>query len=118
MWKDNRRRWSERTPTWDILHKYGHDYKVVFVGDAAMSPYEITHPGGSVEHFNEESGAVWLDRVQHIYPATVWLNPVPEKQWNYSQSTKAIKDVIGGSMYPLTLGGLDDAMRELTRKKH
>ena len=118
VWKDNKRRWSERTNTWDILHKYGHDYKIVFVGDAAMSPYEISHPGGSVEHFNEEAGAVWLHRVAQTYPATVWLNPVPEKQWNYSQSTKMIKDLVGGSMFPLTLEGLDGAMRELTRKKH
>ncbi|MEJ5975919.1 VWA domain-containing protein [Novosphingobium sp. PS1R-30] len=118
VWKDNRRRYSERTPTWDVLHKYGHDYKVIFVGDAAMSPYEISHPGGSVEHFNEEAGATWLQRVMHIYPATVWLNPVPERQWEYSQSTKLIRQVMGDSMYPLTLDGLDDAMRELTRKKH
>jgi uncharacterized protein with von Willebrand factor type A (vWA) domain len=118
LWKDNRRRYSERTPTWDVLHKYGHDYKVIFVGDAAMSPYEVSHPGGSVEHFNEESGATWLQRVMHIYPATVWLNPVPEKQWDYSSSTILIKQLMNGSMYPLTLGGLDDAMRELTRKKH
>jgi len=118
VWKDNRRRFAERTPVWDILHKYGHDYKAVFVGDAAMSPYEITHPGGSVEHFNEESGAVWLERLAHVYPATVWLNPTPEQQWDYSTSTKIIKELLGGSMYPLTLGGLDDAMRELTRKKH
>ncbi len=118
VWKDNKRRWLDRTQTWDILHKYGHDYKVVFVGDAAMSPYEITHPGGSVEHFNEEPGTEWLRRVARVYPATVWLNPVPEKQWNYSQSTKMIKELVGGSMYPLSLGGLDDAMRELTRKKH
>ncbi len=118
VWKDNKRRWSERTDTWDILHKYGHDYKVVFVGDAAMSPYEITHPGGSVEHFNEEAGAEWLKRIANVYPATVWINPVPEKQWSYSQSTKMIRDLVGGSMYSLTLEGLDDAMRELTRKKH
>jgi uncharacterized protein with von Willebrand factor type A (vWA) domain len=118
VWKDNRRRWTERTSTWDVLHKYGHDYKVVFVGDAAMSPYEITHPGGSAEHFNEEPGAVWLQRVAHIYPATVWLNPVPERHWQYSQSTKLVQELLNGSMYPLTLGGLDDAMRELTRKKH
>jgi uncharacterized protein len=118
LWKDNRRRYSERTPTWDVLHKYGHDYKVIFVGDAAMSPYEVSHPGGSVEHFNEESGATWLQRVTHIYPATVWLNPVPEKQWDYSSSTILIKQLMNGSMYPLTLDGLDDAMRELTRKKH
>jgi uncharacterized protein len=118
LWKDNRRRYSERTPTWDVLHKYGHYYKVIFVGDAAMSPYEVSHPGGSVEHFNEESGATWLQRVTHIYPATVWLNPVPEKQWDYSSSTILIKQLMNGSMYPLTLDGLDDAMRELTRKKH
>jgi uncharacterized protein with von Willebrand factor type A (vWA) domain len=118
VWKDNRRRFSERTPTWDVLHKYGHDYKVVFVGDASMSPYEVSHPGGSVEHFNEESGAVWLERVRHIYPATVWINPTPADQWNYSQSTKLIDELMGGSMFPLTLSGLDDAMRELTRKKH
>jgi uncharacterized protein len=118
VWKDNRRRFSERTPTWDILHKYGHDYKVIFVGDASMSPYEVSHPGGSVEHFNEEAGAVWLERVRHVYPATVWLNPTPEKQWDYSQSTRLINELMGGSMYPLTLEGLDDAMRELTRKKH
>ncbi len=118
LWKDNRRRYSERTPTWDVLHKYGHDYKVIFVGDAAMSPYEISHPGGSVEHFNEESGATWLQRVMHIYPATVWLNPVPERQWEYSNSTQLIRELMNGAMYPLTLGGLDDAMRELTRKKH
>jgi uncharacterized protein with von Willebrand factor type A (vWA) domain len=83
-----------------------------------MSPYEITHPGGSVEHFNEESGTTWLQRVASVYPATVWINPVPEKQWTYSQSTKMIKELVGGSMYPLTLEGLDHAMRELTRKKH
>jgi uncharacterized protein with von Willebrand factor type A (vWA) domain len=118
LWKDNRRRFSERTQTWDVLHKYGHDYKVIFVGDASMSPYEVTHPGGSVEHFNEETGAVWLGRVTNTYPATVWLNPTPEAQWEYSASTKVIRELIGGSMFPLTLGGLDDAMRELTRKKH
>jgi uncharacterized protein with von Willebrand factor type A (vWA) domain len=118
VWKDNRRRWTERTPVWDILHKYGHDYKVVFVGDAAMSPYEITHPGGSVEHFNEEAGAVWMQRIAHVYPATVWLNPVPEAQWGYSQSTRIIRELLNDAMYPLTLEGLDGAMRELTRKKH
>ena len=117
VWKDNRRRWQERTKTWDLLHKYGHDYKVIFVGDAAMSPYEITHPGGSVEHMNEEAGATWMQRVTDTYPATVWLNPVPEKQWNYSQSTKVMKHLVKDRMYPLTLDGLDDAMRELSRKQ-
>jgi uncharacterized protein with von Willebrand factor type A (vWA) domain len=116
VWKDNKRRFSERTPMWDLLHKFPHDYKVVMVGDASMSPYEITHPGGSVEHFNEESGAVWMNRITNTYPATVWLNPVPEKQWGYSQSTKIIKELMNDRMYPLTLEGLDDAMRELSRK--
>lgn len=116
VWKDNRRRFNERTPTWDVLHKYGHDYKLVIVGDAAMSPYEISHPGGSVEHFNEEAGATWMERLTHVYPAAVWLNPVPEKQWNYSQSTKIMHQLMDGRMYPLTLSGLEDAMRTLTRK--
>ena len=118
VWQNNARRRTERIPTWDILHKYGHDYKVIFVGDAAMSPYEISHPGGSVEHNNPESGAVWLQRIANTYPATVWLNPTREDHWHYSTSTEMIRRLLGGSMYPLTLGGLDDAMRELTRKKH
>ncbi|HKT86108.1 MAG TPA: VWA domain-containing protein [Novosphingobium sp.] len=117
VWKDNRRRWAQRTPTWDILHKYGHDYKVIFVGDAAMSPYEISHPGGSVEHMNEEAGAVWLSRVVQTYPAAVWLNPTAERQWQYSSSTRMIRQLMGDMMFPLTLEGLDAAMKELTRKK-
>jgi uncharacterized protein len=115
-WKDNRRRFAERTPTWEIMHKFPHDYKLIFVGDAAMSPYEISHPGGSVEHFNEEAGAVWMQRMVNTYPATVWLNPTPEAHWNYSQSTKIIKELVKDRMFPLTLEGLDDAMRELVRK--
>ena len=117
VWKDNRRRSNERTPTWDLLHKYGHDYKVVFVGDAAMSPYEIAQPGGSVEHFNPEAGAVWVQRVVNTYPATVWLNPEPERSWGYSQSNRMIRELVQDRMYSLTLGGLDSAMRELTRKR-
>jgi uncharacterized protein with von Willebrand factor type A (vWA) domain len=116
VWKDNKRRFAERTPTWDVLHKNGHDYKVIFVGDASMSPYEITHPGGSVEHFNEEAGAVWMHRVTNTYPAAAWLNPVPEKHWTYSQSAAIVKELMNGRMFPLTLDGLDDAMRELSRK--
>ena len=116
VWKDNRRRFSERIPTWDILHKYGHDYKVIFVGDASMSPYEITQPGGSVEHMNEEAGAVWMQRIAQTYPATVWLNPTAESHWGYSHSTRIIRDLLDQRMYPLTLGGLDDAMRTLSRK--
>ncbi|SMF78713.1 vWA domain-containing protein [Allosphingosinicella indica] len=116
LWKDNARRFSERTPTWDVLHKYGHDYKLVLVGDASMSPYEITHPGGSVEHFNEEAGAVWMQRLVNTYPAAVWLNPLPEQHWGYSQSIRVMRELMKDRMYPLTLDGLDDAMRELSRK--
>ena len=116
VWKDNRRRFTERTPTWDVLHKYGHDYKLVFVGDASMSPYEISHPGGSVEHFNEESGAVWMHRMATTYPAAAWLNPVPQGQWGYSQSIALMRELLNDRMFPLTLSSLDDAMRTLTRK--
>ncbi|HEX8193107.1 MAG TPA: VWA domain-containing protein [Allosphingosinicella sp.] len=116
VWKDNRRRFSERTPTWDVLHKYGHDYKVIFVGDASMSPYEITHPGGSVEHYNEEAGAAWLKRVTNVYPSTVWLNPTPEQYWNYTASTAIVRELMNDRMYGLTLEGLDAAMRTLSRK--
>jgi uncharacterized protein with von Willebrand factor type A (vWA) domain len=116
LWKDNRRRFTERTPTWDVLHKYGHDYKLVFVGDASMSPYEISHPGGSVEHFNEEAGAVWLQRMATTYPSAVWLNPTPEQYWGYSASTQIVRELMHERMYPLTLDGLDDAMRTLSRK--
>ena len=117
VWKDNSRRWSDRTPTWDVLHKYGHDYKVIFVGDAAMSPYEVTHPGGSVEHMNQEAGAIWLQRVTHTYPASVWLNPENPRNWGYTQSTHLVRQIFNDRMYPLTLGGLDEAMRELSRKQ-
>ncbi|MGR6327664.1 vWA domain-containing protein [Sphingomonas sp. XXL09] len=117
VWKDNRRRFQERTATADLLHKFGHDYKLVFVGDASMSPYEITQPGGSVEHFNEEAGATWLQRLAATYPAAVWLNPIPEAQWGYTPSIGLIRRLMTDRMYPLTLAGLDDAMRELTRKR-
>ena len=117
VWKDNRRRFQERTPTWDVLHKFGHDYKCVFVGDASMSPYEISHPGGSVEHMNEEAGAVWLHRLTTTYPASVWLNPIPQEQWGYTQSLRMVREIMGNRMYGLTLDGLDQAMRELTRKR-
>ena len=116
VWKDNRRRHAERTPTWDVLHKYGHDYKLVFVGDASMSPYEISHPGGSVEHYNEEAGAVWMQRMANTYPSAVWLNPLGEQYWGYSQSIGLIRALMNDRMYPLTLAGLDDAMRTLSRK--
>ena len=115
VWKDNRRRHSERTRTWDLLHKYGHDYKVIFVGDATMSPYEILQPGGSIEYFNEEAGAVWVKRVTEVYQKCVWLNPEPEEIWGYRQSVQVMKELMGGRMYPTTMGGLEKAMKVLTK---
>ncbi|MGE8942885.1 vWA domain-containing protein [Leptospira interrogans] len=115
VWKDNARRHSDRTPTWDVLHTYPSDYKVIFVGDASMSPYEITIPGGSVEHMNEEPGAQWLRRVTDVYSHAVWLNPIPEQNWSWTPSIKLVRDLFEGRMYPLTLEGLDEAMRELMR---
>jgi uncharacterized protein len=115
VWKENRRRYDHTTPTWDVLHTYPHDYKAIFVGDASMSPYEIAAPGGSVEHYNDEAGAVWMERLTRTYPACVWLNPVPERQWDHTASIRMMKQIMGGRMYPLTLDGLDRAMRELVR---
>ena len=116
VWKDNRRRQAEKTQTWDILNRFTHDYKVIFVGDATMSPYEVTAPGGSVEHFNEEPGAVWLNRIAQIYDRVVWLNPTPESSWKHTPSVEMIRDVIGDTrMFPLTLHGLEGAMRELSK---
>ena len=115
VWKENRRRFQATTPTWDVLHTFPHDYKVVFVGDASMSPYEIAAPGGSVEHYNDEAGQVWMERVLRTYPASVWLNPTPEREWNFTHSIQMMRQLMGGRMYPLTLDGLDRAMRELVR---
>ncbi len=100
VWKQNKRRFTDRTPTWDVLHKYPHDYKVVFVGDASMSPYEIMVPGGSVEHVNEEAGSVWLERITRTYPHAVWLNPVAQKHWDYSESTTIIRRLLVGAHVP------------------
>jgi hypothetical protein len=115
VWKDNRRRHAEKINTWDILHKFPHDYKVIFVGDATMSPYEITYPGGSVEHWNEEAGAIWMDRVAQIYDHIVWLNPTAERHWDYTPSIGVMKQLVGERMYPLTIDGLEKAMKELSR---
>jgi len=115
VWRDNRRRHSEVIPTHDVLHTYPHDYKVIFVGDASMSPYEIVYPGGSVEHWNEEAGEVWMRRLLNIYPHAVWLNPMPEKYWQYTASTGMLRELMENRMFPLTLEGLDAAMRELMR---
>ena len=115
VWKQNHRRWQEKIDTWDVLHTYGSDYKVIFVGDASMSPYEIAIPGGSVEHMNPEAGQVWLQRVLDIYSHSVWLNPVPEEHWRYTQSIQMIRQLFNNRMYPLTLEGLDSAIAELKR---
>jgi uncharacterized protein with von Willebrand factor type A (vWA) domain len=115
LWKDNRRRHTEKIPTWDVLHKFPSDYKVIFVGDATMSPYEITYPGGSVEHWNEEAGAVWIDRLTNIFEHAVWLNPTGERHWDYTPSIEVVKQLMGDRMYPLTLDGLEKAMKELSR---
>lgn len=115
VWKDNARRWTDKTPTWQVLNTYAADYKVIFVGDASMSPYEITVPGGSVEHMNEEPGALWLRRVTDIYKHAVWLNPVPESYWDWTPSIGLIRRLFSDRMYPLTLEGLDAATRELMR---
>jgi hypothetical protein len=115
VWRDNERRHAERTPVWDVLHTYAADYKVIFVGDAAMSPYEIIMPGGSVEHWNEEPGAAWLKRITDTYKSAVWLNPAAESSWGYTQSTQMIADLMEGRMYPLTPDGVEAAIRELSR---
>jgi len=115
VWRENKRRWTEKIPTWDVLHKYPHDYKVIFVGDASMSPYEVTVPGGSVEYFNEEAGAIWMQRVTDIYESAVWLNPVKEVSWDYTPSTQLIRELMGDRMYPLTLSGIESAMAKLRR---
>jgi uncharacterized protein with von Willebrand factor type A (vWA) domain len=116
VWTDNRRRFSERKSTLDVLHSYPRDYKVIFVGDASMSPYEVSHAGGSVEHMNTEPGAVWLKRAADAFPNLVWLNPEKPSQWGYSQSNTMIQSIIGpDKMFPMTLQGIDNAMRALGR---
>lgn len=114
VWKDNRRRNAERIPTVDVMRKYGHDYKVIFVGDAAMSPYELEQPGGSVEHWNDEPGRAWLERLLATWPRAAWLNPVPEDHWAWTVSTENIRRILEGRMYPLTLAGLEGAMKSLS----
>ena len=114
LWRENARRHRERTPTFEVLHTYPSDYKLVFVGDASMSPYEIKMPGGSVEHYNEEPGEAWLRRILAVYSRAVWLNPVPRERWRYTGSIGMIREIMEGRMFPLTLEGLDAAMRELT----
>ncbi len=113
LWRDNARRWSDQTPTWDVLRTYGPDWKAIFVGDAAMSPYEITHPGGANEHWNKEAGQVWLARATAQWPQHLWINPVPEQGWAYSQSTAMIQRAFGGRMVPMTTEGIARGVRLL-----
>ncbi len=113
LWKDNRRRHSERIPTLDITHKYASDYKLIFVGDATMSPYEIVYAGGSVEHWNDEPGAVWIKRLLRTYPNAIWLNPEPETRWDFTPSIKLVREIMDDRMYPLTIAGLDDGIKAL-----
>ena len=113
LWKDNRRRHTERIPTMDIAHKYGADYKLVFVGDATMSPYEIVYAGGSVEHWNEEPGAVWIKRLLNTYPKAIWLNPEPRQRWDYTPSVKITRELMDDRMFPLTIAGLDEGIKAL-----
>ena len=114
LWKDNRRRHNERMPTMDVLHKYSADYKLILVGDATMSPYEIHYPGGSVEHWNEESGAAWMKRLLDTYPKAIWLNPEPTKRWEYTPSIKMMSELMEERMFPLTVAGLEQGMRKLS----
>lgn len=115
VWRDNTRRRSEPIPLMDVLHKYGDDYKLIIVGDATMSPYEILKPGGNIEYMNQEAGAVWLSRLLERYPHAVWLNPEARHLWDYRQSIQIIHNLVGGRMFPLTLDGLEQAMRQLNK---
>ena len=115
MWKNNRRRFSEKFATWDIIRKYNKDYKLIFIGDATMSPYEILQPGGSVEYNNEEAGAEWLQRLTGAFPKFVWINPEPQGVWQYRQSISVVQQLMNQRMYPLTIKGLEEAMRLLSK---
>ncbi|MGD9862871.1 MAG: VWA domain-containing protein [Pseudodonghicola sp.] len=115
VWRDNRRRWDAQTPTWEVLHTYGPDYKCIFVGDASMSPYEIAYPGGANEHWNAEAGQTWLTRAREQWKDNLWINPVPEKYWTYTHSIQMIRELFDGRMVPMTLSGLEQGMKQLTR---
>ena len=117
LWKDNRRRHTERTSTLQMLRTFNADYRVIFVGDATMSPYEIVQPGGSVEHWNEEAGSAWMQRIAAHFPYLVWLNPEPEERWDWTPSIRLTQELVGGRMFPLTLDGLDRATAALRRKQ-
>lgn len=115
VWTKSHRRMAETTSTWDILHKYAADYKVIFVGDATMAPYEITHAGGSIEHYNEEAGATWMQRISETFEHLVWLNPTPKDYWQHSYSIDLVRQLVEQRMFPLSVKGLEEAMAVLTR---
>ncbi len=115
VWRDNRRRWDAQTPTWEVLRTYGPDYKCIFVGDASMSPYEIAYPGGANEHWNQEAGQTWLARAREHWAANLWINPVPEKYWGYTHSIGMIREIFDDRMVPMTLSGLEQGMKMLSR---
>ncbi len=115
VWRDNRRRWDAQTPTEEVLRTYGPDYRVIFVGDASMSPYEIAYPGGANEHWNPESGETWLRRLRDVWHHAIWINPVPEAHWGYTQSIGMIRQIFENRMYPMTLRGLEEGIRDLAR---
>ena len=115
VWRDNSRRWDQQTQTHEVLRTYGPDYKCIFVGDASMSPYEIAYPGGANEHWNAEAGQVWLERAREQWTSNLWINPVPEKYWEYTHSIGMIREIFEDRMVPMTLAGLEKGMRELTR---
>jgi len=117
LWKDNRRRYTEKTDTASVLNTFGHDYRLILVGDATMSPYEISYPGGSVEHFNPEAGDVWLHRLLGAWPRAIWLNPQPHNRWSYVPSIQMVRELMGERMYPLTLEGLEQGIRALQRAR-
>lgn len=115
VWRDNRRRWDAQLPTHEVLRTYGPDYKCIFVGDASMSPYEIAYPGGANEHWNQEAGQVWLQRARDQWQSHLWINPVPQKHWDYTHSIGMIREIFEDRMVPMTLDGLERGMKELTR---
>ncbi|PCJ06121.1 MAG: VWA domain-containing protein [Rhodobacteraceae bacterium] len=115
VWRDNARRWDAQIPTHEVLRTYGSDYKCIFVGDASMSPYEIAYPGGANEHWNKEAGQVWLQRAREQWPSTLWINPVPEKYWDYTHSIGMVREIFADQMVPMTLSGLEKGMKELIR---
>ncbi|MEM7056130.1 MAG: VWA domain-containing protein [Pseudomonadota bacterium] len=115
VWKNNRRRWDEQTPTWEVINKYGPDYKLIFVGDASMSPYEIVYPGGANEHWNPEAGEVWLRRALNQWSNAIWINPIQQKHWGYTHSISMIQEIMQDRMFPMTLKGLEEGTKELSK---